>query len=137
MTYQEELENAARQYIDGIKPGTHAQRTNGATGFIAGATWENARIILEFEELKSGRLSERLKRLIELGSWAESYGIEALKHYNLDSIRLGSTITPTWADKALAELPKEKCDYCSESLPCLNRCEIDLDPSKDSWRKDG
>lgn len=30
---------------------------------------------------------------------------------------------------------KQVCDYCGEQLPCLNRCYVDMDPSRDVKRK--
>jgi hypothetical protein len=35
------------------------------------------------------------------------------------------------ATPVLADKPAEKCDYCGEKLPCLNRCYVDMDPSRD------
>jgi hypothetical protein len=38
------------------------------------------------------------------------------------------------AEQALSEYRggnvADKCDYCGEKLPCLNRCDIDMDPSR-------
>lgn len=34
------------------------------------------------------------------------------------------------AAKIVADNVADKCDYCGEKLPCLNRCYYDMDPSR-------
>jgi hypothetical protein len=76
--------------------------------------------LLHESESKLARALGCLERIAAIRDWRcdQAVGIAS------------EAIAEISATPVLADKPAEKCDYCGNPIPCLNRCHVDMDPSK-------